>query len=135
MNMISMQPPGVCLGTIWRGDDQLLDEGHIIPSSNIWLDSSHAIQRYSGARRRVRDDTESSVWWERVCLIEVQAWVKEGKLERRERRCRGQRFPPSLSEHSRPQCAFTLQGVDGSRIATFGVRLCTLNIRLCRTFR
>ena len=43
--------------------------------------------------------------------------------------------PPTRSERSRPQCTFSLQGVDGSRIATFGVQSCTLNIGLRRTFR
>ena len=44
-------------------------------------------------------------------------------------------IPPTRVERSRPQCAFFLQGVSGSRIATYGVRSCTLNIGLRRTFR
>ncbi len=43
--------------------------------------------------------------------------------------------PPTHTERSHPQGMFTLQGVDGTQIATYGVRSCTLNIGLCRTFR
>ena len=43
--------------------------------------------------------------------------------------------PPTRTERSRPQGIFTLQGVDGTQIATYGVRSCTLNIGLRRTFR
>ena len=42
---------------------------------------------------------------------------------------------PTHSERSRPQSLLTLQGVDGTRIATYGVRSCTLNLGLRRTFR
>ena len=42
---------------------------------------------------------------------------------------------PTRVERSHPQRAFFLQGVSGSRIATYGVRSCTLNIGLRRTFR
>ena len=44
-------------------------------------------------------------------------------------------IPPTHVERSRPQYAFSLQGVDGSHIATYGVRSCTLNIGFRRTFR
>ena len=44
-------------------------------------------------------------------------------------------IPPTHVERSRPQIAFSLQGVDGSHIATYGVRSLTLNIGLRRTFR
>ena len=43
--------------------------------------------------------------------------------------------PPTHMECSRPQGIFTLQAVDGTQIATYGVRSCTLNIGLRRTFR
>ena len=62
-----------------KADDQLLDEGHMIPSSNMWLNSSRAMRRRSGARRRVRVDTGEpvvSMWWTKSCLI--------GRSERRE---------------------------------------------------
>ncbi len=42
---------------------------------------------------------------------------------------------PTRAERSRPQGIFTLQAVDGTPIATYGVRSCTLNIGLRRTFR
>ena len=42
---------------------------------------------------------------------------------------------PTHSERSRPQSLLTLQGVDGTRIATYGVRSCMLNLGLRRTFR
>ena len=44
-------------------------------------------------------------------------------------------IPSTCVEHSRPQCAFSLQGADGSRIATYGVRSSTLNIGLRHNFR
>ena len=44
-------------------------------------------------------------------------------------------LPPTRSERSRPDNTFSLQAVDGSRIATFGVRSCTLNLGLRRNFR
>ena len=43
--------------------------------------------------------------------------------------------PPTRAERSRPQGIFTLQAVDGTQIATYGVRSCSLNIGLRRTFR
>ena len=43
-------------------------------------------------------------------------------------------IPPTCGDRSHPQCAFSLQGVDGSDIATHGVRSCTLNIGLRHTF-
>ena len=43
--------------------------------------------------------------------------------------------PPTHSERSRPQSLLTLQGVNGTRIATYGVHSCTLNLGLRRTFR
>ncbi len=43
-------------------------------------------------------------------------------------------IPPTRAERSHPQCAFSLQGVDGSSIATYGVHSRTLNIGLRRTF-
>ena len=43
--------------------------------------------------------------------------------------------PPTRAERSCPQSTFTLQAVDGSQITTYGVRSCTLNIGLRRTFR
>ncbi len=44
-------------------------------------------------------------------------------------------IPPTRAECSHPQCAFSLQGVDGSSIATYAVHSRTLNIGLRRTFR
>ena len=44
-------------------------------------------------------------------------------------------IPPTHMEHCRPQSAFSIHGVDGSRIATYGVRSCKLDIGLRRTFR
>ena len=44
-------------------------------------------------------------------------------------------IPSTRVECSRSQCAFSLQGADGSRIATYGVRSYTLNIGLRRNFR
>ena len=37
-------------------------------------------------------------------------------------------IPPTRAEHSHLQCAFSLQGVDGSCIVTYGVHSCTLNV-------
>ena len=37
-----------------RAEDQQLEEGWIIPSSNICSNSAHAIFSLSGAKRRVR---------------------------------------------------------------------------------
>ena len=42
---------------------------------------------------------------------------------------------PTHSERLRPQSLLTLQGVDGTRTATYGVRSCTLNLGLRHTFR
>jgi hypothetical protein len=42
--------------------------------------------------------------------------------------------PPTRTERSTPRCAFSLQGVDGSRIATNDARSLTLNIGLRHTF-
>ncbi len=44
-------------------------------------------------------------------------------------------IPPTRLERARPQSAFSILGVDGSHIATYGVRSCTLNLGLRRTFR
>lgn len=55
------QSPGVCLGTMCKGEDQLLDEGRIMPSSSIWSNSCRAIRSLSGVRRRVRADTGEPV--------------------------------------------------------------------------
>ena len=43
--------------------------------------------------------------------------------------------PPSCTERSHRQDTFNLQAVNGSQIATFGVRSLTLNLGLRRTFR
>ena len=43
-------------------------------------------------------------------------------------------IPPTREEQLHPQCAFSLQGFDGSHITTYGVRSCTLNIGLRCTF-
>ena len=43
--------------------------------------------------------------------------------------------PPTRMERTHPQPGFTLQGIDGTQITTYGVRSCTLNIGLRRTFR
>ncbi len=68
-----LQSPGVCLGTMCKADDQLLDEGRIIPSSSKWSNSCRAIRRRSGARRRVRADMGGpvvSMWWTTSCWME-----------------------------------------------------------------
>ena len=44
-------------------------------------------------------------------------------------------IPPTCIEHSNPDTTFSLPAVDGSRIATYGVRSCTLNIGLRHSFR
>ena len=44
-------------------------------------------------------------------------------------------IPPTRTERSHPDTTFSLQAVDGSQIATYGVRSCTLNVGLRRTFR
>ena len=47
------QSPGVCLGTICSGDDQLLSEGRIITNCSMWSNSCCAILNRSGANLRV----------------------------------------------------------------------------------
>ena len=55
------QSPGVFLGTRWRGDDQLLADGRMMPNSSMWSNSWRATRRRSGPRRRARADTGSPV--------------------------------------------------------------------------
>ncbi len=55
------QSPGVCLGIICSGDDQLLSEGRIIPSCSMWSNSCRAIFNHSGANLRVRAKTGGPV--------------------------------------------------------------------------
>ena len=59
---------------ITRGarEDQLLEEGWIIPSSSMWSNLWRVMRNLSEARQRVRADTGGPVvviWWHTLCLI------------------------------------------------------------------
>ncbi len=56
-----LQSPGVRLGTMCKGEDQLEEEGRIAPSSNMWSNSWREIRRCLGARRLVLEDTDGPV--------------------------------------------------------------------------
>ena len=56
-----------------KADDQLLDEGCMIPSPNMWLNSSRAMRRRSGARQQLRADTGRpvvSMWWTDYIMLD-----------------------------------------------------------------
>ena len=68
--------PAVFFGTMWSGEDQLLDEGLMIPSCSMWSNSSLAMRRRSGGRcsggRRCALAVTGSqfvvIWCVTVCL-------------------------------------------------------------------
>ena len=65
------QSPAVFFGAMWSGEDQLLDEGLMMPSCSMWSNSSLAMRRHSGGRRRALAVTEGPVvvmWCVMVCL-------------------------------------------------------------------
>ena len=57
---------------MWRGDDQLLEDGRRIPSSNMWSNSRRAIWSHSGDRRHALAETGGPVvvtWCVTLCLM------------------------------------------------------------------
>lgn len=72
---------------MWRGDDQLLEEGRMIPSSIMWSNSRRAICRCSGDSRRALAETGGPVvvmWCVTLCLIasvEMLGWVMAGNSD------------------------------------------------------
>ena len=59
---------------MWRGEDQALEEGRMMPSWSMCSNSLLAAERRSGARRLGRAETggpEVTMWWVTLCLMGV----------------------------------------------------------------
>ena len=67
-----MPVPSSLFGTIWRGEAQLLNDGLMIPSSNMFWNSCMAIFSHSGAKCRGLAHTGGPfipIWWVMSCNI------------------------------------------------------------------